>query len=107
MIGDACAAGKRHSTTAKGPEFKQKNSRGRSFKHIAKPKNGDPSGSDAEVDIPAAAATRGMRVGTGGKDHQAPHKQKERKEVKYMPEGKLAREARINDWVSGKRGSYK
>lgn len=90
MIGDARAAGKRRSTTAPGPEFKKKNSRGQSFKHIDRPVG--YSGSDREVDGPAARATKGQRAGVGSRDRQNPKEQRARK---------------IEAWCEGHSQSYK
>ena len=75
----------RRSTTAAGPEFKKKNSRGRSHKHIDTPV-GD-SGSDREVDAPARRMVKGMKNGVGSRDKQNPKEQRARK-IEAWWEGK-------------------
>jgi hypothetical protein len=106
MIGDAAARGKRHSTKAHGPEFKTKNSEGRSFKHIASStgKNDTHSGGDSLTRKTARAMHSGGPRAGGAKmtDKQAPHKQTVSKELKHVDQGDI-----INEWCCGKRGSYK
>jgi hypothetical protein len=103
MLGDARAAGKRHSTRKHGPEYKAKNSHGRSHKHIAPAGHaGRDSGGEQEMGGPAAHATHGHRPGTHVADRQAPHKQRERKEVKHVDQGMI-----LDEWCAGKRRSYR
>lgn len=105
MIGDAIARGKRKSTRAHGPEYKEKNSKGRSYKH-AQPSTGEDdtdSGGHREQRHTAKRMHKGMKPhGVGVSDKQAPHKQKERKEVKHVDQGDL-----LNEWCCGKRKSYR
>lgn len=105
MIGDAVARGKRGNTKAHGPEFKQKNSRGQSYKH-AQPSTGKDdtdSGGHHEQRHTAKRMHKGMKPhGTGTFDKQAPHKQKERKEVRHVDQGNI-----LDEWCRGKRGCYK
>jgi hypothetical protein len=82
--------------------FKKKNSEGRSVKHIDGPRSGD-GGSDHENKKVAKRAHKGgQRPGTSTADKQAPHKQRERKELKHVDQGDI-----ISEWCAGKRGSYK
>jgi len=92
----------RGSTREFGPEFKKKNSEGRSHKHVDGPRSSH-GGGDHETKKAAKRAHRtGPRPGTNTSDKQAPHKQRERKEVKHVDQGQI-----LNEWCSGKRGSYK
>jgi hypothetical protein len=106
MIGDARAAGKRGNTYAAGPEYKKKNGEGRSFKHVAgrgKGEGGSEGGGAKETEKVAKRAHRtGPRPGTNTSDKQKPHKQREHKEVRHVDQGQI-----LNEWCSGKRGSYK
>ena len=101
MLGDAFARGKRKSTRAHGPEYKAKNHKGRSHKHIAAHAERD-SGGDQEMGGPAAHATHGHRPGTATRDKQAPHKQKERIENKHIDQGDL-----LDQWCRGKSKRYR
>jgi hypothetical protein len=102
MLGDAFARGKRKSTRAHGPEFKEKLSRGQAYKHST-PSAGD-GGGDKETRASAARAHRGGPRHGGVKSHdkQAPHKQKERIENKHVDQGDL-----LDEWCRGKRRSYR
>jgi hypothetical protein len=93
MLGDVT-----QKTGSKAKAFMKKNAKGKSFKHIDKPKNGDPSGSDAEVDGPAKRMSKGMNTGPGTRDRQNP---KEQRSFKPNCEGA------IEDWCAGKRSTYK
>ena|SRR5271166_1667728 len=102
MIGDAVARGKRGSTSAAGPEFKKKNSQGRSHRHVDGP-NASHGGGDHETAKVAKRAHRtGPRPGVNVADRQSPRKQRESKEVKHVDQGQI-----LNEWCAGKRGSYK
>jgi hypothetical protein len=105
MIGDAFARGKRHSTKAHGPEYKKKNSRGQSHKHVpdSKGENDTDSGGDSLTRKTSKAMhSKGTKPGVGVSDRQAPHKQVRTKELKHVDQRNI-----INEWCSGKRGSYK
>jgi hypothetical protein len=102
MIGDAVAAGKRGNTYAKGPEFKKKKSEGRAFKHVDGPRKSHGGGDHENAKVAKRAHKTGPRPGTNVADRQAPHKQREFKEVKHVDQGKI-----LNEWCAGKRGSYK
>ncbi len=106
MIGDAVARGKRSSTQAAGPEYKKKNSKGQSFKHVPNRTGGegksDGGGSKETSKVAKSAHRTGPRPGTNVADRQAPHKQRERKELKHVNQGNI-----LDEWCSGKRGSYK
>lgn len=94
---------KRHSTTKLGPEFKKKNSEGRSHKHVDGPRHGH-SGGDYEGCETAEGMHKGMKpMSPGVKDRQSPRVQQEPKEVGYIREGKL----KVERWVAGKSRSYK
>ena len=80
----------RRSTGAAGPEFKKKNSHGRSFKHIDKPADRD-SGGGHEVGAPARRMTKGHKAGTATRDKQNPKEQRARK---------------IEAWCEGKSKGY-
>jgi hypothetical protein len=98
MIGDAKAAGK----SRKGPEsFKQKNSKGQSFKTIAPSRDMKDDDGDAGTHKVARASTKGMRPGPGGRDRQNPKDQQAHKLVAH-DQGSI-----IDQWCQGKRGSYK
>ena len=102
MIADAVAAGKRGNTRAHGPEFKKKNSEGQSFKHV-EGRRASYGGGDPETSRVSRSAHRtGPRPGTNTTDKQMTHKQRERKEVRHVDQGQI-----LNEWVMGKRGSYK
>lgn len=102
MIGDAVAAGKRGNNYAKGPEFKKKNSEGRSYKHVDGPRFSHGGGGH-ELEKTAKRAHRtGPRPGTNVADRQAPHKQREKKEVRHVDQGQI-----LSEWCSGKRKDYK
>ncbi len=101
MIGDAVAAGKRGNTYAKGPEFKKKNSHGRSHKHVDGPRSSHGGGDHETAKVAKRArASAGPKYDTS--DKQAPHKQRERKEVRHVDQGQI-----LNEWCAGRRGSYK
>lgn len=102
MIGDAVARGKRSSTYAAGPEFKKKNHKGRSFKHVDSERNSDGGGAHETAKIAKRAHKTGPRPGTNVADRQAPHKQREHKEVRHVDQGNI-----LDEWCRGKRGSYK
>ena len=102
MIGDAVAAGKRGNTYAKGPEYKKKNSEGRSYKHIADKRVSNGGSASEGKKIAKSMHSTGPRPGTNTSDKQAPHKQRERKEVRHVDQGQI-----INEWAQGKRSSYK
>ncbi len=103
MIGDAGARGKRGNSYAAGPEFKKKHPfKGRSYIST----DGKPaadSGGGPEKHATAKRMHKGMKPSTPGvADRQAPHKQKERKEVRHVDQGQI-----LDEWCAGKRGSYK
>jgi hypothetical protein len=102
MLGDAKAAGKRHSTRAHGPEFKEKHHfRKGAHKHVVA--GHSHGGGDHEVKHSARRAhSKGTRPGVGVHDRQAPHKQKERIENKHVDQGMI-----LDEWCRGKRGSYR
>lgn len=102
MIGDAVAAGKRGNTHAKGPEFKKKNHKGASHKHVDGPRSSHGGGDKENAKVAKSAHKTGPRPGTSTTDKQAPHKQREKKEVRHIDQGQI-----LNEWCSGKRGSYK
>jgi hypothetical protein len=102
MIGDAVAAGKRGNTYVKGPEFKKKNHKGQSYKHVDGARKSDGGGGRETEKVAKRAHRTGPRPGTNVADRQAPHKQREKKEVKHIDQGQI-----LNEWCSGKRGSYK
>lgn len=101
MIGDAKAAGKRHSTRAHGPEFKEKHHfRQGAHKHVV---GGDSDGGGGhEVKHSAKRSVRGHPNGVGVSDRQAPHKQKERIENKHVDQGQI-----LDEWCAGKRKHYR
>jgi hypothetical protein len=103
MIGDARARGKRHSTRAHGPEFKEKLSRGQAHKHVVEKGDSD-GGGWKEVMHSAERAHRGGPRHGGKKSHdkQAPHKQRERIENKHVDQGQI-----LDEWCRGKRGHYR
>ncbi len=82
--------------------FKEKNSEGRSFKHVEGKRSGDGGSGTETKKVAKRAHKGGQRPGTGTADKQAPHKQREPKELKHVNQGDI-----INEWCSGKRGSYK
>jgi hypothetical protein len=108
MIGDASARGKRGNTTKHGPEYKKKNSEGRSYKHVpdSKGKNDTDSGGDSLTRKTARAMHSAGPLQKSTRHHmhdkQAPHKQKERKETKHIDQGDI-----INEWCRGQRGNYR
>ena len=102
MIGDVVSQGKRGNTYAKGPEFKKKNGEGRSYKHIDGARKSDGGGGHETKKAAKRAHRTGPRPGTNVADRQAPHKQREKKEVKHIDQGQI-----LSEWCSGKRGSYK
>jgi hypothetical protein len=102
MIGDAVARGKRGNTTAHGPEFKKKLHKGQAHKHIDGPRKSHGGGDHENAKAAKRAHSTGPRPGTNTSDKQAPHKQKERKELKHVDQGDI-----INDWCCGKRKGYK
>jgi hypothetical protein len=102
MIGDASARGKRGNTTAHGPEYKKKNSEGRSHKHVDGPRTSHGGGDHENKHAAKRAHSTGPRPGVNVADRQAPHKQKERKETKHIDQGDI-----INEWCAGKRKAYR
>lgn len=102
MIGDAVAEGKRGNTRAHGPEFKKKNSRGRSYKHIEGHRASDGGGGPETAHRAKRTHATGPRPGVNGPDRQAPHKQKERIENKHVDQGQI-----LDEWCRGKRKVYK
>jgi hypothetical protein len=82
--------------------FKKKNSEGRSLKHIDGPREGHGGGDHENKKVAKSAHRKGQRPGTSTSDKQAPHKQREFKELKHVDQGQI-----LNEWCSGKRGSYK
>jgi hypothetical protein len=102
MIGDSKASGKRHSTKEHGPEFKKKNSEGRSYKHVDGDRKSDGGGGRETKHAARRAHKTGPRPGVNGPDRQAPHKQKERIENKHVDQGQI-----LDEWCRGKRGCYK
>lgn len=101
MIGDAVARGKRGNTQAHGPEFKQKNSKGQSFKTVT-PAASDGGGDHEQKQTAKRMNSKGQRPGVGIADRQAPHKQQAHKGLKHVDQGQI-----IDEWCAGKRGSYK
>jgi hypothetical protein len=108
MIGDAKARGKRHSTKAHGPEYKKKNSHGRSYKHATPSTGKDDTDSGGDSLTRKTAKAMHSAGPLQGKtrhhmhDKQAPHKQKEAKELKHVDQRDI-----LDEWCRGKRGSYK
>jgi hypothetical protein len=102
MLGDAVAAGKRGNSYKAGPEFKKKNSEGRSYKHVDGPRSSRGDGDHETKKVAKSAHKTGPRPGTNTSDKQGPHKQRERKELKHVDQGQI-----ISEWCAGKRGSYK
>jgi len=105
MIGDARAAGKRHSTRAHGPEFKKKLSEGQAHKHVAGPRHHDSGGDHENHHSAKSAHKKGPLQGSTRhhmSDKQAPHKQKERIELKHVDQGDL-----LDQWARGKRKHYR
>jgi hypothetical protein len=102
MIGDVRHDhGKRKSTRAPGPEFKEKLSRGQAYRHST-PSASD-GGGDKETKATAKRTHRaGPRPGTNTRDKQAPHKQRERIENKHVDQGDI-----LDEWCRGKRDHYK
>jgi hypothetical protein len=82
--------------------FKKKNSEGRSIKHVDGPREGQGGGDHENKKVAKRAHRTGPRPGTNTSDKQAPHKQRESKELKHVDQGQI-----LNEWCSGKRGSYK
>lgn len=102
MIGDARAAGKRHSTKEDGPEFKKKNSHGQSHKHVDGPRSGHGGGDNETKHVARRAHAKGSRPGVGVHDKQSPAKQKEHKTLKHIDQGQI-----LDQWCRGKRSCYK
>jgi hypothetical protein len=102
MIGDARAAGKRHSTRAHGPEFKKKNAEGQSHKHIDGMRHSHGGGDHETKRAARRAHAKGPRPGVDVADRQAPHKQVRRIEGKHVDQGQI-----LDEWCRGKRGCYK
>jgi hypothetical protein len=101
MIGDAVAAGKRGNSYKAGPEFKKKNSEGRSHKHVDGPRLSHGGGdTENKKSAKSARSSAGPKFNTS--DKQAPHKQRASKELKHVDQGQI-----LNEWCAGKRGSYK
>lgn len=82
--------------------FKKKNSEGRSFKHVDGPRASLGGGDHETKKVAKRAHRTGPRPGTNTSDKQAPHKQRESKELKHVNQGDI-----LNEWCSGKRGSYR
>ncbi len=82
--------------------FKKKNSEGRSIKHIDGPRASHGGGDHENSRAAKRAHRKGPRPGTNTSDKQAPHKQREPKELKHVNQGDI-----LEDWCHGKRGSYK
>ena len=105
MIGDAAARGKRSSTLKAGPEWKQKNSRGSSFKHVqpSTGKDDNDSGGHREQKSTAKRMHKQMKpFSPGVADRQAPHHQRNVKESEHNEPGDI-----IEDWCKGKRKGYR
>jgi hypothetical protein len=102
MIGDAAARGKRGNTSAHGPEFKKKNSKGQSYKHVDGPRKSHGGGDEENKKQAKSAHKTGPRPGVNVADRQAPHKQVRSKELKHVDQGDV-----INEWCRGKRDCYK
>ncbi len=96
----------RSSTRAAGPEYKKKNSEGRSYKHVpnhtGKDGKSDGGGHSETSKVAKSAHRKGPRPGTNTPDRQAPHKQREKKELKHVNQGDI-----VNEWCAGKRKDYK
>lgn len=82
--------------------FKKKNSEGRSVKHIDGPRSGQGGGDHETKKVAKRAHRTGPRPGTNTSDKQAPRKQRESKELKHVDQGQI-----LDEWVRGKRGTYK
>jgi hypothetical protein len=82
--------------------FKKKNSEGRSIKHVDGPRSSHGGGDTENAKVAKKAHRTGPRPGTNTPDRQAPHKQREKKELKHVDQGDI-----LNEWCSGKRPSYK
>jgi hypothetical protein len=82
--------------------FQKKNSEGRSIKHVDGPRKSAGGGDDENKKSAKKAHRGGQRPGTSTADKQAPHKQREKKELKHVNQGDI-----LNDWCSGKRKDYK
>jgi hypothetical protein len=82
--------------------FKEKNSEGRSFKHVEGTRKGAGGGGKETSKVAKRAHKTGPRPGTNTTDKQAPHKQREKKELKHVDQGQI-----MDEWCCGKRGSYK
>ena len=82
--------------------FKKKNSEGRSLKTVDGPREGRGGGDHETKRVAKHAHRTGPRPGTNTTDKQKPHKQRESKELKHVDQGDI-----LNEWCSGKRGSYK
>jgi hypothetical protein len=93
---------KANSTREHGPEFKKKNSEGRSYKHVDGPRSSHGGGDHENEHAAKRAHKTGPRPGTNTSDKQAPHKQVRSKELKHVDQGDI-----LNEWCRGKRGSYK
>ena len=110
MIGDTKARGKVRSTTSPGPEFKKKNSRGKSYKTIDTHKDEPDDSGDADTHDVAKRSTRGMRTGTGLPNGQGPmpYERKGRGGFKTTgAPGNSDSGCAVGAWCKGKRGSYK
>jgi hypothetical protein len=82
--------------------FKEKNSEGRSFKHVEGTRKGAGGGGKEDSKVAKRAHKGGQRPGTSTPDRQAPHKQRAKKELKHVDQGDI-----LNDWCAGKRKDYK
>ncbi len=107
MIGDVRHGhGKRKSTRAHGPEYKEKNSEGRSHKHVqpSTGKDDSDSGGHREQKHTGRRMNHPMtgRRGPHTSDKQAPHKQKERIENRHVDQGQI-----LDEWCRGKRKAYR
>lgn len=95
---------KAKSTTAKGPAFKAHNAngKGRSHKHLAEHGVSDGGGGHETTRAAKRVVAGRHPPGVGVADRQAPHKQREAKEVKYLNPRQI-----LDEWCKGKRSSYK
>ena len=82
--------------------FKKKNSEGRSIKHVDGPRTSHGGGDSENAKSAKRAHRKGPRPGTNTSDKQAPHKQREKKELKHVDQGDI-----LNEWCAGKRKDYK
>ena len=81
--------------------FKKRNSEGRSVKTVDGPREGH-GGGDHETKKVAKSTRAKAGPKYSAADKQGPHKQREKKENRHVDQGDI-----LNEWCSGKRGSYK